>query len=259
MTMTTGFAPATLSEPDPAGAWKSYGVVVASPAGEGGQSVALVSDRRLTVAALAALLIEGDERAEVDAAQGIAGVRRMIDEHQCQVVVLDVSWPWPSVVERLTREVPVILLIDAQEDPAAFAAAHLLAPQGYLSRTASHQALRMAITAVRTIGKYLDPVLASRVTSSDHSPQGGFQERVSLSRREREILVEIANGRSTKEIARVYELQPKTIRNYVSDIYAKLNLSHRGQLVLYAAREGLAQPVLPGTPVEQSWIGKQDS
>ena len=250
MTTAARFAPAIPFEPDPAETWSS-GVVVASPAGSGRESVALVSDRRLTVAALAALLMDGDREAEVDAAEGLVDVRRMLERHRPTVVVVDVSWPWPATMERLTRDVPLILLIDPKEASAAFSAAQSLAPQGYLSRTASQQALQTAIAAVATVGRYVDPVLAGRVMWSGRNPRDGAPDPISLSKREREILVEIANGRSTKEIARAYALQPKTIRNYVSDIYAKLNLSHRGELVLYAAREGIAQPVLPTTPARE--------
>jgi DNA-binding CsgD family transcriptional regulator len=52
----------------------------------------------------------------------------------------------------------------------------------------------------------------------------------------------VANGRSSKDIARQFSIAPKTVCNHVNNIYAKLNLRHRGQLVLYAAQRGLMTP-----------------
>ena len=60
-----------------------------------------------------------------------------------------------------------------------------------------------------------------------------------LSPRERDILVRIANGRSTKEVAREYAIAPKTVANHILNMYPKLNLRDRGQLVVYAAQHGL--------------------
>jgi DNA-binding NarL/FixJ family response regulator len=62
--------------------------------------------------------------------------------------------------------------------------------------------------------------------------------RSDLSQRQRDILVRIAGGRSTKQVAREYAIAPKTVANHVNNIYQKLNLRARGQLVLYAAKRG---------------------
>ena len=60
--------------------------------------------------------------------------------------------------------------------------------------------------------------------------------------REREILVQVARGRSSKEIAPDCRISSKTVGNHVNNLYQKLQLSHRGELVLYAARAGLTSP-----------------
>ena len=62
-----------------------------------------------------------------------------------------------------------------------------------------------------------------------------------LSERERDILTRIASGRSTKQVARDCAISPKTVGNHVSNIRHKLNLHHRGQLVLFALQQGLTR------------------
>ena len=52
-------------------------------------------------------------------------------------------------------------------------------------------------------------------------------------------MVQVARGRSSKEIARTYDISSKTVCNHVINVYRKLNMRHRGQLVLYAAQRGL--------------------
>ena len=63
--------------------------------------------------------------------------------------------------------------------------------------------------------------------------------RPRLSEREREILAQIARGRSTKEVARECAISPKTVGNHLSNICHKFQLHHRGELVLFALHEGL--------------------
>jgi DNA-binding NarL/FixJ family response regulator len=63
-----------------------------------------------------------------------------------------------------------------------------------------------------------------------------------LTEREREVLAEIARGRSNKEIALDLVLSEKTVKTHVSNILQKLGLSDRTQAALFAVREGLVEP-----------------
>jgi len=64
-------------------------------------------------------------------------------------------------------------------------------------------------------------------------------QRPRLSGREWQILAKIASGKSTKQVARECTISAKTVGNHVGNICHKLDLHHRGQLVLFAAAYGL--------------------
>lgn len=201
------------------------------------QLLAVVADRRLLAAALSALLLKDPSYRVTHEAFGIGDVRAMLAAQRPQVMVLDVSGSaFFSVIAGSAWGVRTLLLLDADHDPTVFADAVRARVSGYLSRSASREMLERAIATLYGSGVYMDPLL--HLSLSRERPR---EETVpsALSLREREILVFVASGRSTKEIARACAITPKTVGNHVNNMYQKLNLRHRGQLVLYAAQHGL--------------------
>ncbi|HEV3235123.1 MAG TPA: response regulator transcription factor [Candidatus Dormibacteraeota bacterium] len=200
-------------------------------------SVAVVSDRRLSVAAVAALL--GTAAATViDTAHGADNVRTLLGRYCPDIVIGDSSWE-SAGIDPSQWGGRVLLLLDPEEEPQVFVRAVATRVQGYLSHSASEPTLRSAMYSVRDTGYYVDPVLVGRILWASEEAQRNPSTEVQLSERELEVLSAVARGRSSKEIARDYDVTAKTVCNHISNIYAKLNLQHRGQLVLYAAELGL--------------------
>jgi DNA-binding NarL/FixJ family response regulator len=168
----------------------------------------------------------------------------MLAAERPQVMVLDVTGPaFFALIDASSWGVRTLLLLDPSDDAAVFATAVSARIEGYLSRSASRETLEAAIATLDRSGSYLDPLLLESVLAAAPTltlPRTRGRENSALSLREREILVWIASGRSTKEIARECAITPKTVANHVNNMVQKLNLRHRGQLVLYAAQQGLA-------------------
>ena len=207
----------------------------------GQRSLAVLGGNRLSVAALAALLLTSDALTMVSAARGTDDVREALAHPEPSAVICDSSF---LLLAQGLGDVPwkkaAILLIHPEQDPALFRTAVGFGAQAYLSATASAEALRSAIAAVQAHRFDLDPLLAGRVlqASNENHEQATAAPAPQLSQREQEILTLVASGRSSKEIAREYAITPKTVCNHISNMYVKLSLKNRGQLVLYATQAG---------------------
>ena len=110
---------------------------------------------------------------------------------------------------------------------------------GYLYKDVDPPALVQAIRAVHDGHVLLHPEAAeAMVRAESPAGEGGLG---ALTDREREVLVQIALGRSNREIARALIVSEKTIKTHVSNILMKLGLADRTQAALHAVRHGLVQ------------------
>jgi DNA-binding NarL/FixJ family response regulator len=103
---------------------------------------------------------------------------------------------------------------------------------GLVYKDVSPPALAGAIRSVHAGHVVLPPDLAAALARGD----SGRRRLDQLTPREREVLAEIARGRSNREIARTLVLSEKTVKAHVSSILAKLDLADRTQAALYAVR-----------------------
>jgi two-component system, NarL family, nitrate/nitrite response regulator NarL len=205
------------------------------------ETVALVADRHLVLEALSSLLIEGANYVRVRHGRGMAEVVSLLHAARPAVTVVETAaGGWRLPVHPRDWGGRILLVVDPDQDPGVFAQAVRSRADGYLSRGSPAETFVEAVTALAQTMRYVDPSLVGSilgVMSRDATAAGQAEPR--LSPREREILVRIANGKSTKEMAREYAIAPKTVCSHVTHMYRKLNLRHRGQLVLYAAQLGL--------------------
>lgn len=186
------------------------------------RTIAVVADRRLSVAALVALLLRDASVEHLQEVEGTVDVISALLSFRPDVVVLErCAGRWQSRIDPSAWGGRLVLLSDPEGDDPELVTAQPRADV-HLSRAASRDAL---LTAIVGLGRTGSP-----------TPD---EPTARLSRREREILVQVARGRSSKEIARDWRISPKTVANHVNNLYQKLQLNHRGELVLYAAKAGL--------------------
>ena len=113
---------------------------------------------------------------------------------------------------------------------------------GYLLKDTPRANLIRAIEGTYAGQTYLDPAVAGKVIAKVANPGGHIDSTLGtdLSPRERDVLRLLARGMSNTDIASTLFLTEGTVRNYVSSIFSKLDVSDRTQAAVIALRNGLA-------------------
>jgi DNA-binding NarL/FixJ family response regulator len=190
-----------------------------------------------------------------EAASG-AAVVELAASLQPDVIVMDLHMPELNGIEATRRvveaspHVGVLVLTMYEDDDSVFAAMRAGA-KGYLLKGDDQAEIVRAIQAVGSGEAIFGPAIAERIiqyfsASRGAGPALAFPE---LTDREREVLRLIAQGHSNQAIAQRLVLSPKTVRNHVSNIFAKLQVADRAQAIVRAREAGLGKEQgLPATP-----------
>jgi DNA-binding NarL/FixJ family response regulator len=188
-----------------------------------------------------------------DAGDGFAAVE-LARRRKADVVLMDVRMPGLDGLEATRRlagpgvedPIDVIVVTTFDFDDYVFGALRAGAA-GFLLKDASPETLLAAIRAVADGQGLIAPEVTRRLiahfAASAPDPTRR-QELERLSDREREVLLEVAQGRSNAEIAQRLFIEEATVKSHVSSVLLKLGLSSRVQAVILSYETGL---VTPGT------------
>jgi DNA-binding NarL/FixJ family response regulator len=208
--------------------------------------VVLVDDHPMFRQGLRTLLEDLGVRVVAEAADGEAGVAAVV-EHRPDVVFMDLQMPGVSGVEATKRlvdlqpDVKVIVLTMVEDDQAVFAAIQVGA-LGYLLKGAGQEEISRALASVAAGQAVYGAEIARRLRGFfAGGASAAAQPFASLSDREREVLALIAEGASNTDIARRLFLSDKTVRNYVSSIFAKIDVAGRPEAIVKAREAGLGR------------------
>lgn len=197
----------------------------------------IVDDHEMVRAGLRALL------RKVPDMEVVGEVATMTDAIECArklrpgVILMDLRLPDGSGVEacrEILSELPRtrVLILTSYPDEQAVMSTLMAGAAGYLLKDIAFQALERAIRDAVAGRPILDPGIAGRVGRQ-------MQKLQELSPQERRILPLVVEGKTNKEIAAALSLSDKTVKNYLSNAFQKLNVTRRSQAAaIFSQRPG---------------------
>jgi DNA-binding NarL/FixJ family response regulator len=164
----------------------------------------------------------------------------LIESLRPDVAILDISMPEMTGIE-VTRGVvdagfnTQVILLTMHEDPSAVLEAQEAGASGYVLKDNSFEELVQAVHTVVAGGSFVTPSVQEKLRKLQR--QG--KSTALLSKREREVIKLIAQGRSSKEIGRIMDISSRTVDTYRKRLMDKLDLHTIADVVRYAVRTGM--------------------
>jgi DNA-binding NarL/FixJ family response regulator len=211
-------------------------------------SVVVADDHPAVRAGVRALLELGPDIEVVAEASTTAEVIAAAARFQPDVVMMDLRMPEAGGVEAtraIVGESPhiAVVMLSMVEDSDSIFAALRAGAHGYLLKESTAEELRRAVHAAAGGGFITSRSVARRISeffsATDLTRSSG--PFPALTDREREILDLIAEGRNNAYITRHLVLSPKTVRNHISNVFAKLHVADRADAIVRAREAGMGQ------------------
>jgi DNA-binding NarL/FixJ family response regulator len=209
--------------------------------------VLIADDHTLVRAGIRALLqdLEGVEVA-AEAGDGREALA-LVEAHRPDVLLTDIAMPLMTGLELAGRVVHdfaatkvIILSMHASEEYACRALQ--VGAAGYLLKDSGLAELEIAVRAVARGETYLSPAVSKHVIADYLQRTGGVSSELNrLTLRQREVLRQIAEGKTTKAIARDLGVSVKTVETHRTQLMDRLDIHEIAGLVRFAIRIGLVQ------------------
>jgi DNA-binding NarL/FixJ family response regulator len=209
-------------------------------------NVLLVDDHNIIRIGLRAL-IEKQPNLQVlaEASNGRDAVK-LVREMKPDVVIMDVAMPDMNGIEA-TRQIlaensnTIVVALSMHSDRRFVTRMFEAGALGYLLKDCAFEELTLAIKTVTDHQIYLSPQIPGIVLADvvKNLPSQDISIFSRLSRREREVLQLLAEGKSTKQNAKLLHVSAKTIESHRAQIMEKLNIHSIAELTKFAIREGL--------------------
>jgi DNA-binding NarL/FixJ family response regulator len=206
--------------------------------------VVVVDDHEVFRGGLCNLLTEHELAVVGEAVTGEQAVE-IVAEVVPDVVVMDLNLPGMSGIEairELANAAPQtrVLVLTISGDESDVTEAILAGACGYLLKDASIQEIIAGVRAAATGESLISQKIAGRLLERIRtSSADAYDVRPELTEREVEVLRRVAEGKDNMEIAQELFISPKTVKNHISNILAKLQIENRIQAAVYAVRRGI--------------------
>ena len=203
-------------------------------------SVLIADDHPVVREGLAAIFkTQKDIKVVAEATNGEEALE-LCDQHSPDVLLLDLRMPKKDGLQVITElaarpSKPRTIVMTTYESEEDIRRALKAGAKGYLVKGAPPQQIRESVRRVAAGESLLPAAIASRLAESMAHPE--------LSKRERQVLEYIANGRSNKEIGQILYMSEHTVKTHVKSFLTKLDAIGRTEAIAVGIKRGLIKPV----------------
>lgn len=207
-------------------------------------NVMITDDHSMIREGLKQLLeLEGDFKVVAEAADGVECINKL-EEVTPDVLLLDINMPNMNGLEVLQKmkekkiKVKVLVLTIHSEIEYLLKAVDI-GVNGYLLKDSESAELKKAINAVVNGENYIQPSLIPVLNAKMIDRDKDTVKIESLTRRELEVLKNMSYGMYNKEIAEKLDISERTVKNHISNIFKKIEVTDRTQAAVFAIRNNL--------------------
>ena len=178
-----------------------------------------------------------------EASNGIECLEKM-NVYNPDVLLLDINMPEMNGIEVLKKmkddnsQVKVLILTVHNEMDYLMKAVDI-GVDGYILKDSESAELKKAIRAVRDGENYIQPSLIPTLNNQLVNRDTDKDKISSLTNRELEVLIQVANGMFNKEIATNLNISERTVKNHISNIFKKIDVSDRTQAAVFAIKNNI--------------------
>lgn len=190
------------------------------------------------------LELDGEIRVNAEASSGKECIE-VLDERMTDVLLLDINMPNMNGLQVLQylREKKTsikVLILTIHNEIEYLVRAVEIGVDGYVLKDSDSAVLKRAIFAINRGDTFIQPELTNALRKRLEDRSINTRKIVdALTRREIEVLKLLAEGLFNKEIAYTLSISEKTVKNHVSNIFKKINVSDRTQAAVYAIKNNL--------------------
>lgn len=161
-----------------------------------------------------------------------------------QVLLLDINMPKMNGIEVLEeikrRNIDIkVLILTVHNEIEYLLKAVNIGVDGYILKDSESSELKKAIDLIVNGESYIQPELTPELNRRLISRDSDKDKIELLTRREIEVLIQVANGMINKEIANLLSISERTVKNHISNIFKKIDVSDRTQAAVFAIKNDM--------------------
>ena len=161
-----------------------------------------------------------------------------------EVLLLDINMPKLNGIEVLAqikkKNMPVkVLILTVHNETDYLVKAVDIGVDGYILKDSESAELKRAINCLMNGDSYIQPSLIPALNSRLITRDTEKEKIKSLTKREMEVLIQVANGMFNKEIATNLKISERTVKNHVSNIFKKIEVNDRTQAAVFAIKNDI--------------------